>query len=494
LNEPWASPWIVGPAALVATLVLARLARLRSALRPLVIPFALTALALAAFTALRGARLAEVGVASLLFLVPGLVLLVRGCVILFQSLFRRSQGEPPPALLDSVISVLLYGVGGAAIAKAWFGAELTVFLTTSAVVGAVVGLALQDTLGNLFTGIALHAEGPFRVGDWVRVGDHEGKVEQVSWRATRLRTWDGDTLTIPNIELSRRAVVNYSVPRTPHSRLVHIGVSFGTPPNKVLSTLSEILEEVPGLPAEPAPVLRVVGYNESTVQYEVRYFVDAYQDYRRVEGEIFRLIWYHFRRRGVEIPFPVRSVYLHRVDGSGPSQAEPMMTRLEQTLRGIDLFRPLGDAALGMVARRFRHLHYAAGERIIQEGDDGDSFCIIDRGEVEVRKGLGGAERPLARLEEGQFFGEMALLTGQRRAATVVATTDVDLFSIDKRGFHDVLVAHPAIATDISAILAERREALTQVQDETGLPLEAGTPQGQLKQHLLDRIREYFGL
>ena len=493
MNSLSTSPWVVGPAALAATLVLARLARLRGALRPLVMPFALTALVLAALTAFRGPRLNEGGLASLLFLIPGLVLLVRGTVIVFQALFRRSQGESPPALLDSVVSVLLYGIGTAAIAKAWFGAELTVFLTTSAVVGAVVGLALQDTLGNLFTGIALHAEGPFRVGDWVRVGDHEGNVEQVSWRATRLRTWDGDTLTIPNIEVSRRAVVNYSLPGTPHSRVLQIGVSFGTPPNKVFSTLSDLLTQVPGLPPEPAPSLRIVGYHESAIQYEVRYFVDSYQDYRRVEGEILRLIWYHFRRHGVEIPFPVRNVYLHRVDGSGPSPGEPM-ARLEQTLRGIDLFRPLTDDELGMAVRRFRHLHYAAGERIIQEGDDGDSFCIIDRGEVEIRKGLGGAERSLARLMEGQFFGEMALLTGERRAATVVATTDVDLSSIDKRGFHDVLVANPAIAMDTSAILAERREALTQVQDATSPRLDPGATKGQLKQHLLDRIRGYFGL
>ena len=95
-----------------------------------------------------------------------------------------------------MIAVLLYGVGAAVVANRWFGIELTLFLGTSAVVGAVVGLALQDSLGNLFAGIALHTEAPFRVGDWVKVGDRDGKVEQISWLATRLRTWDGDTLTV----------------------------------------------------------------------------------------------------------------------------------------------------------------------------------------------------------------------------------------------------------------------------------------------------------
>src|SRR5207244_498025 len=267
---------------------------------------------------------------------------------------RRRRGAAPPALLDSVIAVLLYGVGAAVVAHRWFGVELTLFLGTSAVVGAVVGLALQDSLGNLFAGIALHTEAPFRVGDWVKVGDRDGKVEQISWRATRLRTWDGDTLTVPNNEVARHGILNYSLPRAPHSRLVSVGVSYHTPP-----------------------------------------------------------------------------------------------TRLQGALRGIDLFRPLSDDELRAAAGRFRPLHYAGGERIIEEGAPGDSFFLIDSGEVQVSKKLGGFSRELARLMEGQFFGEMALLTGEPRAATVVAAGDVDVFVLDKNGFQDIIAANPEIAVDM---------------------------------------------
>ncbi len=486
------SPWIIGPAALAAILGLARLARVRPGLGPIVLPFATTAAAVVGLSVFGGGPLGD-GVLSLVFLVPALVLVVRGSVILLQALFRRSRGEDPPALLDSVISVLLYGVGIGLIAKTWFGLELTPFLATSAVVGAVVGLALQDTLGNLFTGIALHTESPFRVGDWVKVGDLEGKVEQVSWRATRLRTWYGDTLTIPNNEVSRRPILNYSLPKAPHSRVLQIGVSFQTPPNKVLSVLSGILDQVPGLPCDPAPALRLVGYHDFAIQYEVRYYVSAYDDYRRVEGEIYRLVWYHFRRHGIEIPFPVRNVYLHQAEPPMASRDAPA-SRLERALRGIDLFRPLTEDELRSAAQRFRHLHYAAGEPIIREGDDGDSFFVVDRGEVQVQKDFGGARRDLARLMEGQFFGEMALLTGERRAATVMAATDVDLFTIDKGAFHEILVANPAIAVEISTILAERRQALSQAEGDITARFEPGTSKVAMKEHILDRIRSYFGL
>jgi len=481
------------PAGLAAILAMARLARLRPVFRPLVGPFALAVAAVLGLLLLGGGRFPDSAWLSLVFLVPFLMLLVRGTVIAFQALFRRRQGATPPSLLDSVVSVLAYGIGLGAIAHHWFGLELTPFLATSAVVGAVVGLALQDTLGNLFAGIALHIEAPFRVGDWVRLGERDGRIDQVSWRALRLVTWDGDTLTVPNNEVARHPILNFSLPRAPHSRVVIIGVNYHTPPNKVISVLTGLLEQVPGLTPEPPSRVRMLGYHDFTIQYEIRYYVTGYDEYRRMEGEIFRLIWYHFKRHGIEIPFPARNVFLHHVEAPEAHKEAPA-TRLERALREIDLFRPLSDDELRTAAGRCRALHYAAGERIIEEGAPGDSFFVVDRGEVEVSKELGGVRRTLARLMEGQFFGEMALLTGESRAATVVAATDVDLFTLDKTGFHDIIVANPAIAVDISTILSERREALNQAAGDLTAPFQPTASRGELKARILDRMRSYFGL
>jgi CRP-like cAMP-binding protein len=369
--------------------------------------------------------------------------------------------------------------------------ELTPFLATSAVVGAVIGLALQDTLGNLFAGIAIHTEAPFRVGDWVRVADSEGRVEQVSWRAVRLRTWFDDTVTIPNNEVARRAIENFSLPRAAHSRILTIGVNYHTPPNKVLSVLEALLDQVELVLKDPRPSLRIVGYGDFAISYEVRYYVARYEDYRPAEGEIHRLIWYYFRRHGIEIPFPIRNVYLHNADG--PEAGEGAASRLERAIRSIDLFRPLSDEELKLAAAAFRHLHYSAGERIIEEGHAGDSFFVIDRGEVEVSKTLAGKSRVLARLMEGQFFGEMALLTGEQRSATVVAATDVDVFTLDKAGFEKILVQNPAVAVEISTILSERRDALTNAKDGLAAPFPS-EGHGERSQRILTRIRSWFGI
>jgi len=488
----WANPLLSIPLMILGLLALARLARLRPALRPLVLPYALAALFISVSLLAGRADPFAPGWLSLFVLLPLLVLAVRGSVIFLEALFTRSRGEAPPSLLESVIAVLLYGIGAGVIAHRGLGLELGPFLAGSAVLGAVVGLALQETLGNLFAGLALHTEAPFQVGDWVRLGDREGRVEQVSWRAMRLRTWYGDTLTIPNNEAARHSIQNLSQPKQPHSRAVTIGVNYQTPPNKVISVLSNLLEQIPQLPPEPAPILRVVGYHDFTIQYEIRYFLSAYEDYRPIEGEIHRLIWYHFRRHGIVIPFPIRDVYLHQAE-SGEGPREQAETRLMRALRGIDLFRPLSDDELSLAASRFRQLHYAAGERLIEEGSSGEGFFVIDRGEVEVSKQIAAKRRTLARLMEGQFFGEMALLTGELRTATVIALTDVDVFTIDKAGFHDVLVKNPAIAVDISAILSERQEALIQAKGDVTAKFEA-VHSAELKQRILDRIRSYFGL
>jgi len=483
--------WFV-PAGLVAVLGLARLTRLRPALRPLLLPLALTYLASTALALIGSAGGARWEWLALALAVPVLMLVVRGSVILLQVVFRRGQGVEAPAVLDSVVTVMLYGFGAGLIAHRWFGVELTPFLATSAVVGAVLGLALQDTLGNLFSGIALHTEAPFRVGDWVRLGDRDGRVEQVSWRATRLRTWLGDTLTIPNNEVARHSILNYSLPREAHSRVVQFGVNYHTPPNKAISVIAQLLDQVDGIRREPRAVVRIIGYQDFSVLYEIRYFFDDYAAYRRLEGEIFRLVWYHFRRHGIEIPFPVRNVFVHQVEA--PAEPGETASRLERALRGIDLFRPLTDEELHVATQLFRLVHYASGEKIIEEGSAGDSFFVIDRGEVDVFKELGGVSRPLARLMEGQFFGEMALLTGEQRTATVIAHTDVDLYTIDKAGFEKILVANPSVAVDISTILSERREALSQAEGDITARFEPGTSRSEVKQKLLDRMRSYFGL
>ena len=253
------------------------------------------------------------------------MLAVRASVILLHVVFRRSQGVAPPALLDSVV------VGAALRPRRRRDRPPLVRSRADAVPRHLGGgrarswaSRCRTRLGNLFSGIALHTEAPFRVGDWVRLGDRDGRVEQVSWRATRLRTWYGDTLTIPNNEVARHPILNYSLPA---------GGAFATGADRCqLPDASQQGDLGPrrscwtrwrGCRRDPRPVIRIIGYQDFSILYEIRYFFDDYEDYRRIEGEIHRLIWYHFRRHGIEIPFPMRNVFVHQVE----APAEPAETR-----------------------------------------------------------------------------------------------------------------------------------------------------------------------
>jgi hypothetical protein len=212
--------------------------------------------------------------------------------------------------------------------------------------------------------------------------------------------------------------------------------------------LEALLHQVESVMKEPSPSLRVVAYGESAVTYEIRYFVARYEDYRTAEGEVNRLIWYYFRRHGIDIPYPIRTVHLHNADVHEARDGVP--GRLDRAIRNIDLFRPLSDDELKAAASAFRHLHYSAGERIIVEGAPGDSFFVIDRGEVEVSKTLAGKSR--------------------------------------------VLVQNPAIAVEISTILSERRDALSQAKDDITARFQTEDVMGDRSQKILGRIRSWFGL
>jgi small-conductance mechanosensitive channel/CRP-like cAMP-binding protein len=474
--------------ALTSTWIARTVARRYPQLRPLTYPFVASVAALAALGLI---RTTVTGWLALAISLPLLVLAVRAIVLLFRALVFHSQGHAPPRLLENILAVALYGFGAVALARYSLGLELTPFLATSAVVGAVVGLALQDTLGNLFAGIALHTEAPFAAGDWIRLGEREGQVEQVSWRAMRLRTWYGDTLTVPNNDVARQTILNYSQPPGPHWRTITLGVGYAHPPDQVVETLRQAVASASSVPREPAARVRLLSFGDSAVQYEITYPTSSYADYRRIESDIQRLIWYHFKRRGVSIPFPIRTVQIERAT-AGSARREALL-RLETVLQTIDIFRPLVDGELHFAAERFQHTHYAADETIIAEDVPGDSFFIIARGEVEIGRQQRESRRVIARLGEGQFFGEMALLTGQRRTATVVAATDVELFVIDKRGFQDILTHNPKIAEDISTILSERTEMLTQFVAEATDEI-APTSKEDLRERILTRMRRYFGL
>ncbi len=375
--------------------------------------------------------------------------------------------------------------------------NLMPLLATSAVLSLVAGLALQETLSNFFAGVTLATERPITPGEWIQVGQHVGQVIEMGWRAVKIELYlKNDYLIVPNSVLAKEQVINFSRPVPVMGQEQYVGVHYRHPPNQVIAALLEAVQETPGVVPQPAPIAKVQKYEDSAIQYLVRYWITEFENLSQIEGAVLANIWYSLRRHGLEIPFPIRTVHLHQVteEAERAAEAQALAERLA-LLREVDFLKPLRPDDLTRVASSLKVLIYEAGRNIVRQGDEGDSFFLISRGRVGVwvrdpQNENGG--QLVATLGRGQCFGEMSLLTGARRSATVTAVEDSELLMLGKEEFRSILLADPKVVEslsqilsrrqkDVDAALAKQRSAARQLPEEDS---------GQL----LVMIKSFFGL
>ena len=424
------------------------------------------------------------------------VLVIRVAVFVLFTSIEKKKRYRIPKLVEEITKVLLYGITAIAIIQKTLNIQVTTVLATSAIITVVLGLALQETLGNLFAGLALQLDPAYQVGDWIRVGERMGKVEEITWRATKLRTVNNDSVIIPNGSIAKDTLINLSNPITPHAARMMIRASFSTPPNRVDRVTRDVLAEIPNVTLDPPPEIRVSDFKDYWIEYDLKFY---YKDPGLLEAMLAAVrkgLWYHFRRDGVEIPVPVRDVFVHdrqeRVESG-----EAMLHRLSDSLKKVYLFSSLASDEHQLIAENLEEMRYARNELVIREGEAGDSFFIVEQGEVEVFvTSPTGTKKSLTILSVGDFFGEIALLTGERRTASVQALTEVRVFRLKKESFKTVLETRPDILDQISGILSRRKDQIASLLAEStgsdGKLISINTDQAKSK--ILGRIRSYFGL
>lgn len=219
-----------------------------------------------------------------------------------------------PTLLRS-LAVAAIGFMGMFVLLSWTFPNLnfTPMFVTSGVVSLVIGLALQDLLSNLMAGIVLSAERPFTVGDWVRIGDVEGEVVELTWRVTKVRTREHDYLLIPNSLTAKQHVTNYALPTADHLLKIPVGVSYQTPCGIAVAALLEAAQNVEEVLNNPAPEAHFIEFGESCLIYELRVWIDNFDSLPAIASETRKQIWYAFQRHGITIPFPQRDVNFRHV-------------------------------------------------------------------------------------------------------------------------------------------------------------------------------------
>jgi len=413
---------------------------------------------------------------------------------------RRTLKAAPvelPRIVRDVLRLAIIVLAVLFALKAFMGFEPTALIATSTVLSAVIGLAMQDVLANIFAGVSLQIGKPFRVGDWVTVYNQTGTVVSTSWRATRIKTRDNHLIEIPNANIAKTEIYNYSVPTPLQRRDVEIGVVYGAPPNKVKRVLREAALAAQGVLSQPEPDVLLTNYGDFAITYRLRYWLNDFGDVPRTEDRIMTNIWYHFKRAGLAIPFPIRDVTLRQVDEAAEGRAEEArLGRVQAYLDQVDLLAGLSPADRKNLAAAAAERHYAAGERIARQGEAGAEFFLVASGEVRVTvRQEDGRAINLGTYSAGYFFGEMSLLTGEPRLATVTALADTEVLVLDKEEFQEFLAARPKVAGKLSRAIEKRQAILERELAEAGeVEAAAAVHEEYTREKVLKKIKEFFDL
>ena len=404
-------------------------------------------------------------------------------VLLLNRFSGAAVSEKFPSIVQDALVVGVFAI----IAVVLGGDKL---LTTSAVGGLIIGLALQDTLGNLFSGLALQIEKPFFVGDWVRLGHVEGCVKEITWRATKIRTKAGHFCFIPNTLISKDTLVNFTHP-TPFLRIEKkIGFGYEAHPNHVKRVVLEAMADVPEILREPRSDVLLEAYNDFSIDYRCRFWIKEFEFLEPIVDKFMTLLYYRLEREGLKIPFPIRDVRVKQEESS-EERLRLEDERKRRFVASMDLFSSLSQEEQGEIAQCLERIMFAVDEPVIRQGEQGDSMFLIERGRIRVVIEEDSVAHQVAQLSDGQYFGEMALLTGEPRTATAIAISDVHAYMLRKETFRNVLVKYPKIIEGISAVIAERKEGLKAKADE----LRSRRPiSREVEKSLLTKIRAFFSL
>ena len=419
-------------------------------------------------------------------------------LLLWEHLARKQMELPIPRLVIDVLTFMVMATLAVVLLNTLFNVKLTAFLVTSTVLSAVIGLSLQDILGNVFAGLSLQLERPYDMEDWVEVDGIQGAIEEMNWRVLTIRTRDNDLMTVPNATVSKTVVTNFSKPTKLHLTHISVGVGYSQPPELVKKVLMGAVSDTTGISVKPSPAIFLSNFGKSSIEYDVRFWITDFSRKPHIEDAVRSRIWYCLQRAGMSIPFPIRDVYLHTV---APDHEERLRGELLEDiikeLRKVELFKPLTDEDIKTLADYSSILRYTRGEAMVRQGDTGDSLYIIHSGSVEITMKTEKNEPVvLASMGRGNCFGEMSLLTGEPRSATVTALEETRVVVVDKDGLKTIFEANPALIEPLSTMLEKRREEQMSSREKASTR-KSKTDNKSSDKHrddLISRVKSFFKL
>src|SRR5216117_1760416 len=486
---------IVFIATFFVSLVIGRFLKRRAGVR-LGLPFRLFCLILAFYAAIAAYGVhaswrRHVGAAVILLSTAVVVALINRYVWDFY--FEKKRQTPIQHFLREVVGGIIFLIVLLFILSYGYHAEaqLKGLLAGSGLVAIIVGFAGQNLFAGIIGGISIQINKPYKGGDWLQVGERFAEVMEINWRSTRLRTNDRIYLDIPNNEMVSHTIVNLHYPTEVHAMRIRVGVEYKNAPNRVKDALFRAASTAEGVLAQPPVKIYLVDFADFAVIYEIKYYMGNHSRVNEIMDAVRTNVWYELKRQGITIPFPIRTLHLERKAASPikDDQAEAL-----SILRGEPLFECLSDEQLDHLIKQARLKIFGRGEPVIEEGSPGDSMFVLLRGEANVLVSKNGSTIQVATLSAGDCFGEMSLLTGEPRSATVRADRDCYVMEIAKPTMAEVLQSAPECLVQFSELLAQRKMETEGILKEANRTGEQVLKQRQYTATFLTRLRTFFQL
>ena len=405
------------------------------------------------------------------FTIHGSLTVVNG--LLFDRAKTGSWQANVPRLFRDLSRVFLILCGIALVLSLVWGTDLGGVFAALGVGSIVIGLALQDTLGNLFSGIALLFERPLTEGDWIEVDGITGKVIEVNWRSVHLLTRELDMLVFPNGVLAGATIRNYHRPQRMHIEVIEVGFSYGDPPNKVKKIMKEIATTTKGVLERPEPEVQTISYDDSSIGYIVKLFLPDYDRVPQIRDEFTTRVWYAAERNNLNIPFPIRTVYHN--PPTKTNQSAVVAGYIEQ-IRELSSFASVDRETIATLAEFASDRYFGVGEEAISQDMELEEFHVIVRGKAVVTTSPENSPREIeiAELSAGDFFGESALSGRNVSPVTVKALSDLELIVLPIEEMQRALEQSTRLRQEIGTVMESRRRAIARVKKPQNRSLSNG--------------------
>jgi small-conductance mechanosensitive channel len=407
--------------------------------------------------------------------------------LIFHLALRNAAQNEISSLLKTVLSIIVSIVGFFIIFQGQYPTvELAPLFTGSTIIGIVVGLALQDTLGNLFAGIALQADKPFQIGDVINIQNNRftGVVEAISWRGVKIRTFQNKLILVSNSVISKE-FIEVAPKDNLNARIVFFNTLYTNFPTKTAQLIRDVVRQVENVSPKMRPNVRIRNLGDNGIDWEVKYWLEDYSKYNDTDALVRQRVWYAFQRENIHFAFPTRTIHIE--DKPVQPDVSESVNEIFLRLSDVEIFAPLSDEETQKLAEKCEAKIFSPNEPIVRKGQEGKSMFVVHRGSVKIQIVENGAPKTVATLQEGEIFGEMGLFTGEPRSANVVAAEETEVLEIKHTAVKPLFKKNPNLMEALSETIAERKALLASANEEK-------KEMATVKESVFVSIKKFFGL